>query len=526
MNLSRNSTGLFRRTIFALCIGFFLILLVLSALNQANPLNTTLERDSGMFLYISSSFSKGGLPFITAWDNKPPGIFFINGIALDIGMGTRWGVWLMELLFLSTSTMLGYHLLRKQFGLAPALIGTTVWILGLNRILGGGNFTEEYSLPFGFASLLLWITSEDKRNTAGRDLGIGFCTGCAVLLRPNNIGVQAAIVVTMIAFGIKDGQYRKLILRLVTIGIAAFIPLLFAGLFFASRGAFNEFMQASLLYNLFYTGGNLDPRSSLMGGITGLGFEGGIAFAGYILAVSRIRIQKEHSSSDLFVTWIAINGVIEVILSGLSGKSYWHYFISWLPVVAASSAYLASRSLSEFCLWSEKHPIRLGVSALLLGLLLFFQVPKEYIRTIDFLRTQREKGIQRADPIAQYIDAHTTSADTVLVWGGQVGINFLSKRESPTPYIFYPLFEPSPFTEHFSAEYFRALRQETPVLIVDGSSFDRGKIVPLDEEDPIRWTVEHGIYANPYLSEVLTFIRQNYSLEKVINEVSIYRRKS
>jgi len=525
MGMYGKSATPFRQVVFIVFIGFFLFFFVLLTLEQANPLDTKLERDSGIFLYVSSWFVKGEFSHIISGVNKPPGIYFIDALALAIGRGTRWGVWLMEFLSLSISAILGFLLLRKRFSLLPALIGSAVWLLGLNRVLAGGNFTEEYSLPFGFAALLLWIASEGKKNTVAADICIGLCTGFAILLRPNNIGVQAAIVLTIIILAIKDRQYRKLFTRLISIGVAAFIPLLFVGLFFASRGAFNEFMESSLLYNLSYTKGNLDLRGSFLGGITSLGFAGGISVIGYFLAISQLYAQKERFSSDVFLVWIALNGVIEIILSGLSGRSYEHYFICWMPVIAVSSAYLISRAFPDLCLWTEKHPLRLTLLSILFSLLLFIEVPNEYVKTFTHLLSKRETGIQRADPVAEYVNINTASDDSVLIWGGQAGINFLSRRDASTRYVLYPVFDPSPFTDSYSAEYFQTLQQKPPVLIVDGSVFDPELIVPLNEKSPIQWSAEHGVYASPYLVEVLNFIHQNYSLGKVVNNVSIYQRK-
>jgi hypothetical protein len=515
----------FRQALFFILVGCFLVFFVLLTLEQANPLDTKLERDSGIFLYASNGFAKGDFSYIASGLNKPPGIYFIDTFALEIGKGTRWGVWLLELLSLLISAILGFNLLRRQFGLAPALIGSAVWLLGLNHVLAGGNFTEEYSLPFGFAALLLWVISEDKKKTMGIDIGIGLCTGVSILLRPNNIGVQITIALTMIIFAIRDGEYRKLFSRLVIIAIAAFVPLLLVGLFFANHGAFREFIEASLLYNLFYVRGNLDLRGSLLNGATGLGVAGGISILGYFLAVSQARIRKGHSVAEALLLWIVINGVVEVVLSGLSGMSYEHYFICWMPFVAVSSAYLISRIFPGLCLWAEEHLIRLTLLAVLFSLLLFSDVPNEYVETFKHLVTQRGKDVQRVDPVAEYVNTHTGPNDLVLVWGGQAGINFLSKRNAPTHYILYPAFEPSPFADRYSEEYFQSLQKMPPALIVDGSVFDPQLIVSLDEKGPIQWSAEHGVYATPYLAEILNFIRKNYSLADVINNVPIYQQK-
>src|SRR5688572_4860418 len=120
-------------------VSFFLLFLTLVVLQQANPLNNQLERDSGIYIYVSNTLLKGGLPYVTAMETKPPGIFFIDAFGLWIGDETRWGIWLIEFLFLLVTTHVGFYILYYQFGFAPALFGSAIWLQGLNLTLGGGN---------------------------------------------------------------------------------------------------------------------------------------------------------------------------------------------------------------------------------------------------------------------------------------------------------------------------------------------------------------------------------------------------
>ena len=132
-------------------------------------------------------------------------------------------------------------------------------------------------------------------------------------------------------------------------------------------------------------------------------------------------------------------------------------------------------------------------------------------------------GTEKADPVVDYVKAHTLRGDLVLVWGGQAGINYLSRRDAPTPYIFYPLFVSSKISDRWSYEYYRNIQQNRPILILDDSYVAQGNMIPLDEKDPKKWVAEHNNQDYPYLVEVLKFIQNNYSLKDIVNEVRIYR---
>lgn len=138
---------------------------------------------------------------------------------------------------------------------------------------------------------------------------------------------------------------------------------------------------------------------------------------------------------------------------------------------------------------------------------------------------QRENGIQRSDPVADYINANTDHDDRVLVWGGQVGINFLSERDAPTRYIMYPSYVQSEIGDEFAVDFYDRLQENPPALIVDGSSYSPIDTIPLEERSPLKWSLGHDIYAVPYLFEVMKFIRENYVLKDIVSGIPVYMLK-
>ena len=151
-----------------------LALAVLIVLGQANPLTTRLGRDSGMYAYVASHLERGNTPYVSAWEHKPPGIFFIDALGLAVAEGTRWGIWFVELVSLLIAAIVGYFGLRRFFGQGPALVASLVWLAGLSFVLEGGNFTEEFSLPLHFISLLLFGISLRRRPLCGYTSRWGF----------------------------------------------------------------------------------------------------------------------------------------------------------------------------------------------------------------------------------------------------------------------------------------------------------------------------------------------------------------
>ncbi len=506
-----------------LLIAFLLVFSSLLVLQPINPMSMELGRDAGAFAYIGNQVVHGRIPYLDVWDSKPPGIFLINALGLMLIKESRWGIWLVEYFFLLSSSLLGFVGLRKKYGPTAALAATFVWQCGLSQTLTDGNFTEEYSLLFGFLSMFLFVWSMENEKTLWADIGIGISLGSSFLFRLNNIGPEIAILVVLFISMVTRREFR-LWIRLVTIGITALIPItILAAVYLSPNQAFTAFWEASFIYNLAYSGNHFNAISSLGHGLAYIGFASGIALLGVLSAWLEIghKIQR-HEEPDQITLWIALVAVIEVILSGLSGRNYDHYFINWMPMIAFASALIISRSFSEFLKKIDKIPwIPLGLSLIIL-FACFNKVPFDFYSDIAPLLSNA-KVTERIDQVSKYITMKTREDQTVLAWGSQVSINFLSKRESPTPYLFYPLYEPSEITDRISKDFYYKLTSNPPAYIVDGTYNSNNSVIPLDQPDPRNWLSEHGVYNTPYLLETLDFIQKNYVLVRTINNVDVYR---
>ena len=73
---------------------------------DGNPTGT----DSTVFLYIGRLILHGGIPYRDAFDHKGPLVYLLDAAGLAIhGV---FGVWLLELLFLTVSTVFAYKTAR------------------------------------------------------------------------------------------------------------------------------------------------------------------------------------------------------------------------------------------------------------------------------------------------------------------------------------------------------------------------------------------------------------------------------
>jgi hypothetical protein len=118
-------------------------------------------------------------------------------------------------------------------------------------------------------------------------------------------------------------------------------------------------------------------------------------------------------------------------------------------------------------------------------------------------------------PVVNYVIENTRPDDTVLVLGAESVVNFLSRRVSPTRYVYqYPL-QLLGSREMFE-EYFHQILQNKPVLIIDapsGNQLDDDLYKPLQLRSSI---VREGVQ----------YLIMNYEPEATIGEWVIYRLKN
>jgi hypothetical protein len=507
----------------------FLGLLVALVLLQANPLTTLPSRDGGIYAYFGRIILEGKLPYIYAWDSKPPGLFYLNALALWLGRGTRWGIWLMEYIFLLAATVIGYKLMRNLWRSGAAIFGTIIWLLGLNAVLSGGNYTEEYPLLFNFLALYCFWKSLQNPENKIYDFFTGLTLALSFLFRANNIGVQITIILTW-CIVLLVGKDITLLLKKVALMLGAAL-LLISGVcaYFWAKGALYPMIEAALLYNFYYTGGHANLWSGIKNGFEYLGPIAWVALAGYLITLWHFILSYRLKTVDNIALLLMIGWPVEIVLAALSGRGYGHYYISWLPMIALLCGMLFSElarqilpGIIKFLNARVKYALLILVAV---SAVIFRGGLVSYWDSFSRILFDRRLGIENTPPIAQYVRNNTDPGDRVLVWGGQMGINLMSHRDSPTASIIYPLYVDSPFTAKMEARFLSDIENQPPAMIIDAYIHDPDNVLSLNP-DVRSAQIAAGKgedYQPPNLAQVFDFIQSHYKLEVVIGDYSVYK---
>ena len=460
----------------------------LIALFPSNPNSMTLpSRDSGVFLYMGWRLLSGDIPYRDVWDHKPPLIYFVDALGLSLTPDSMWGVWLMQFIFISVTFFLIYKILDREFGVVAALAGSIILASGLLTVLEQGNVTEEYALVFQALCFWLFIRAQKNNFPVQASFWIGFLGGLAFNFKQTTIGVWIAYA--LILFAIRISQRKSPLVDSLALLMGWLIPSLIFVIYFASQNALVDYWEQAFLYNFTYIGKHEGIRRLIPVFFKGflLLSQGGVLFLaalGWLAGLGYVWVNRKVAHHPLILIAL-VNLPIEVILITISGRSIIHYYLTLLPVIAILTGVLIytiprliekipNRSFQNLNRWTP---------ALLLLVIIFFQFGQikyypEYIRVL---------AINEYAPVIDYIATNTEKSDKVLIIGAESAVNFLTRREAPTRYVYqYPLalLGRRPMFE----EYFNQILENKPVLIVDTrgrSRLDEKLYLPLQKRSEI-----------------------------------------
>lgn len=445
---------------------------VLYTLFPTNPFNISSSlsfRDPGVFLYIAWRIHNGELPYRDVWDHKPPIIFYIDALGMAISKNLQWGIWILEFISLFIAAFIGYKLMQKYFGHSGAFFATFLWLMTLVFVLQGGNFTEEFALPFQFLCLWMVHDFEEWKTPLKRLFIIGLIIGILFFLKQTTIGIGIAITGYLIIRGFSKKQVKDLIKKLVVLAAGFISVFIVITTFFALQNAFHQFIDLVFTYNFIYASsvtGLMNRLKPLLTGIKPLTTTGlfQVALSGYVYSIYLFFFKKDCLNKWLPLLTIGLIALpIEFFMISMSGNTYGHYYITMLPVLSLFTGILFWATHSKLLKSNWKGPINVGAAftICITGIFYWGSFWAYQNLYIDY-RGRDDRAI------IAYITERTTPDESVLFWGAESSANYFSQRKSPTQYVYqYPLYKEGYVTEQMIIEFLEAIIQQQPKFIFD-----------------------------------------------------------
>ncbi len=471
-------------------------------------------RDSGAFLYVGQAITRGLTPYVDVWDHKGIIVYWVNAAASLLSPNSTWGIWIIDFILLVVDLVVSFRLTRRLFGLLAALWVGLAWLFTM-PFLKFLNFTEFYALPLQFLALYSFYASTDNTRDRKYAALLGIVFALAFFIRANLVAVFGAIILYWLWNALKPSKRKAALRRFIHFSVGAATVGIFLVVYFLITHSLEAMIDALFRYNVIYaaTSGSLTIRTAAMlhgfsllsySGLSFLGAAGWLAGA-ILLLRQRTAMIKLHAV--VIVALIALP--IEIAFSSLTDASYPHYYITWIPTFSLLGAFFIRLIQNQL----RKTPQRLRPAAFgffgALAILGIGFAPLLGILNIYYTLHSPHYDVSNAVKI---VKAETSAGDTLLVWGAESEVNYLTGLPAPTRYMYqYPLFLQGYENPARFEEFLIEIQRNPPKLVIDASA-SSAQIPPLDAELRSRWRSDDPIryVVNSDVDPVFQYFAENY----------------
>jgi hypothetical protein len=471
--------------------------------------------DAAVFNHIGGRLLDLVVPYVGAWDHKPPGIYILSAVAqASLGWLGPWTAdWVLSLGATAGIGLAVAAVLRRLdvFGLprAAAAVGAIIFASQFLLALGGG-LTEAPAALFVALALVLAVGSA----TAFRLAGIGALI-CAALLVSVQL-VPAGAAVLLLSLALRPGDRLR---ASIVMGVGLVIPLALVAGWLGVIGALPAGLDAVVRYSTAYRG-----SSGNYGAILAAPVAAWTVLASLFLVTpallgtfSLARISPvQRAVATALALWIGLSLLVFVV----QGRFYAHYAIP-LAVPLGILAGLGLQRMAES--WRRARGLgRRALIALPLAATLVVSLCAGIVSGAMQLTPIQDESA-RMDAVAARL--HQLPSGTLLVWGNAPRLYDLADRTPATRYSYlYPLTTPGYTTDAMIHDVARELAADPPEVIVDAGSSAPGQpgFLPLLIDRPIATDGRDLDLLDPLRS----FVMERYDLAATVAGWPIYLLRS
>lgn len=521
-------------------INVALMVLVVIASLQLAPSVIEQGRDSGIFAYTGKVIREGGLPYRDAWDNKLPGVYYVDALAFVLFGTNRWALWLMEGISLFLTGRLVFWLVNHVYGRRMlAWVGALTLVLMARNpaLVSDTNFTEVYAL---LPQVLCFVAGyQFYRHPSWRwAFAVGLAAGAAFLFKQTTIGGALAFIpATLLArHPVIRSPRRWLYLGATLVGGLSSLGVVASYLY--GNGVLGKAIDATFVAPMaFHRWVSEQPvsawdtlRQTLTGSVFPLVVGPLLPFlvVGLFVALRPVFSRRHREAQPAIVVtmalWAALTFPIDLALTNVTHRAYEHYYVTIVPslvLLLALSLDVFQRRLHLDQPDRQLTFVRAGIWAYLVLAVVTGPLAGTLVRLwlVDWDVT----GPTRHMTLTEYVLENTEPEDYVLVWGASTAINFEAERNSPVSYHYgYPLIVPGYTTPEQIEEIVGQLAASLPLLIVDTTLRDGIRIPPLDAERRKKWWEMGGRQDVADLDLLFDFVADHCEYVTEVDEAAIY----
>lgn len=309
-------------------------------------LRSVIDSDESLYVLMADQWRQGHLPYLTVWDHKPPGVYWLFRMALDLFGHSMLSIRLLACMFVFAAAAFVYAIGCIATGDRTAAFMAGVAYPAFSILWRGtAANVEHFFIALDLAGVLILTVLHVRRPSGARRwwcvIGAGFCFGLALQLK--------YIAVFEIAFfffvyairewrALDRGHRGQLLLELAAMVLAASGPTALAVAYFWTFGQVDEFLRANFWANLRHA--SPQPTAGrLIAGLLSWGRwlveSASLWITPVLLCFRRPRIFAASQASPVGSRGVAPALAVWVLVGLVEASSTWrfyaHYFLVTLP---------------------------------------------------------------------------------------------------------------------------------------------------------------------------------------------------
>jgi hypothetical protein len=399
------------------------------------------DRDEGGYAYIAWRMGFHEMPYRDWIDQKPPGVFWIYRLGLNLPLDAVSAIHLMALLFSAASGcalfFLALRFTKPFWALAAALLFV---ILSADPLIEGTSANTELFmlLPLILSQIALLSPAGETRRGIAPALAAGALTGIAVALKQVAIVNWPFLVFSgwLFAGGPERGRRTWSLAAWSALGGTGVWGVI--GTYFLLHHELGGLIYNVFSHNLGYVKTLTWPErlEACMGTLARLSHSEALVWVFSAAGLASLWIGRKSKQFLHVAVWMlsSIAGV------SISGYFFAHYFQQLLPALCVA-AVKGAEALESANFWK---PVpargRRGILCAALGAMpciaiapfLFIYSPRDAVRRIY----PGNSLFAEMPEIGKRIAGLTRPTDRVFVFGADPEVLFYARRESATRYIF------------------------------------------------------------------------------------------
>ena len=443
----------------ASCLALYLLLFsfFICLLSRQNAFTSVIpSTDSSVFLTIAKGMKAGKVPYLDFFDHKGPFLYFLNYWGYSLG-GIH-GVWIVEIIAVTTAVFFTYMTTKKLYGHMIALCSTTVGYLFLHLCLDGGNLTEEYALPLISIAVYISVSALLSENfSIWQVLALGFTFGISLMLRPNMFSVWFIFSAYWVIVSIIKKNYSvalKYILFFALGAVASISPFII------------YLLYNNILYDYIYQNFIFNSQYAAYGGIQSIIkniFH--VMYWSYAIVLSLVScvvgfFTQKKNRQVIFIL-LFLSTILSILLVSISQAVYKHYFMVFTPIITVTFGVLFElfKKIAHEYGMAQK-----WTYVILIGLVICFGLNGICRVGYTFISNAYDIPNKEITALTEIINEGSNENDSLQVIGNECSIYLYTDLEPANKFIYdFPI---ANISTEVHGQFVQAWKKNSPTYVV------------------------------------------------------------